>query len=228
MAADRIVEGWEVFERWAKRFKAKAAVDQRYAYCLSNADEVSYLFESSDLNLDLSDFEYPSNAKGRIRDRISFLRDYLVDISFDGGDFHATVKKLLASQAPRACPVGYMIWLGVNDLDALQPQGTLHFRGVGTALFCKEFDDYYFASVINVAPFETVFVRNKRGADWSREDAHAFLANLKDDLAFDGIEIETSPYYMGNDYFDGPLLAAQIKVTEPENVYFDYTASDSR
>jgi hypothetical protein len=209
MAADQIVEGWDVFERWAKRFKARAAVDKRYAYCLSNANEVSYLFESSGLfDLNLNDLEYPSDAEMRIRDRISFLRDYLVDISFDGGDFHANVKKLLASQAPRACPIGYMIWLGVNDIGALQPQGTLHFRGVDTALFCKDYNDYDLASVMNIAPFEKIFARNRRGADWSRKDARAFLANLKSDLAFDGIEIETSPYYEGEEYFHGPLLAA--------------------
>jgi hypothetical protein len=227
MAADRIVEGWQVFERWAKRFGAKAALDERYAYCLSSANDISYLFEEMSFDLDLNAVKYPSDGRERIRDRISFLRDYFVDISFDGGDFHASVKKLLACQAPRACPVGYTIWLGVSDIGALQPQGTNHFRGIDTTLFCEEFDDYDFASVMNTAPFDKIFVRNKRGDDWARDEACAFLKSLKHDLASDGIEIDVSRYYEGNDYFVGPMLAALVKVTEPQNVYFDYNNSRS-
>lgn len=228
MAANRIVEGWQVFERWAKRFEAKAALDERYAYCLSSANDISYLFESTAFFLDLNAVEYPSDGRERIRDRIAFLRDYFVDISFDGGDFHANVKKLLACQAPRACPIGYSIWLGVSDLDAWQPQGTNHFRGIDTTLFCEEFDDYDFASVMSIAPFDKVFVRNKRGDDWTRDDARAFIKSLKNDLAFDGIEIDTPRYYKGNDYFAGSFLATFVKVTEPENVYFNYNKSRSK
>jgi hypothetical protein len=228
MAADRIVEGWQVFERWAKRFKTNAAVDERYAYCLSSTNDLSNLLGDFPSDLNPNDFEYPSDGRERIRNRIAFLRDYLVDISFDGGDFHASVKKLLACQAPRACPIGYTIWLGVNDIDAWRPQETNHFRGIDTTLFCEKFDDYDFASVMNIAPFETVFVRNRRGADWIRKDAHAFLKNLKDDLAFDGIEIDISRHYNGDEYFWGPLLAAWVKVTEPQDVYFNYSQSTSK
>jgi hypothetical protein len=116
MTADRIVEGWEVFERWAKRFRATARED-RYAFCLSKANDIVGSFDGR--LAEPSDFEQPSDVDRRVRDRIAFLRDYLLDISFDGGDFHATVKKLLACQAPRACPKCYAIWVCVNESEAV-------------------------------------------------------------------------------------------------------------
>jgi hypothetical protein len=76
---------------------------------------------------------------------------------------------------------------------------------------------------MNIAPFDQVFVRNKNGADWNSAEGRSFVKMLKADLAFDGIKVSTSHFWTGDTYQFGPLLAINVKVQSPKNVYFDYS-----
>ena len=212
---DRIVEGWQVFERWAKRFRATAG--HQSAFSLSTAPEV---FDAEFFDPD--ECKIPTDARQwaeRVNDRITFFRDYFVDISFDGGDFYATVKELLSHQSPRASLKSYGIWVSCCGVaDGIQ-DGNLHFRGDRITLFCGELDQYDFTSIMNICPFDQLILRNKDGADWTKQEVRAFLKILREDLGYDGIKISTSPFW-GDDYINGSLLGLAVKIKSPKGTFF--------
>lgn len=213
MYAHNVVEGWEVFERWAKRFQKVALNNPNYAYCLSTANDVTRLFEETNISyLDIESIEYPDFGEKLIQDRISFLRDYLVDISFDGGDFHQIVKSILDYQDPRRCKAGYTIWTRPHDYGNIAKSAGIHFHGFDATLFFEDYQDCEFGTTMSIAPFENIFVRNKRGEDWTDQDANIFIKHLKYDLEFDGYQNKIARYYVGKKFHHGPLLCAMVKV----------------
>jgi hypothetical protein len=180
-----IVDGWNLFERWARNFKKSCLRREKTPALLWYSDIAAFVVDGDE---DLQSFDYSSinDTDKRIRDQLGFLRGYLVDISFDQGPFAEWVKQLLCNHNNRDWKKGYSFFLYQNDLEKGAPFGdSFHFQGTCANFFCNRIADIDFASAMSVLPFDRLTIRNKEGRNWSATEANKVIAEIEKDLEFD-------------------------------------------
>jgi hypothetical protein len=187
-----IVGGWQYFERWARRFCERC--DQLpIVPILSTYLEVHMRFDydADDETLYSEPFSRRERAT-RVSDQLGFMRGYFVDISFDQGDFARRVRHTLSNHNNRDWKRGYGFFFHTNDLENAPDGDSHHFSGTNANLFCDEFSDIDFASVMSVLPFDKILVRNHKGRHWTKPQVRKAIADIESDLAFDGMESDLS------------------------------------
>ena len=126
-----------------------------------------------------------SELLARLSNKVSFLRGYLVDISFDGPEFMATHSNFLTSQYPSKCNNSIGVWLEQNLEGEIEPGGYFGFREFDVNFFCKSIEEIDLASMRNILSFDRMFIRRPKGRDWDSSSASDILRIVKEDLEFD-------------------------------------------
>ncbi|MFK5948004.1 MAG: hypothetical protein QM500_04430 [Methylococcales bacterium] len=197
---DSIQDTWNKFERWVSRYKKSCnktfeEVDER-GY--SNNNENLFVCKWHEIDQDITmDFNVTeTEISTRVANKISFLRGYLVDISFDGPSFMEYHTNFLTLQYPSRCNNAIGVWLD-QDLDGEVELGAYFgFSDFDVSFFCKSIEDVDLSSMRGILPFDRMFIRRQKGIDWDSKSIDKFVEQVKEDLEFDyAVEIKID----GND-----------------------------
>jgi len=177
---------WDRFDRWAKRYlrktkelvddlKARRLVDTPDYLCLLQWAEYKGIFvpphEIDDLQV----------LEKRAKEKIEFLRGYLVDISFDGAEFMHIKSKFLPLQYQSKCNSSMGFWFE-QWLDNAHPGAYHGYQGFDVVLFASAVSDIDFESVNTILPFDEIFIRQSCGLPWDQARANQVVQEIKADL----------------------------------------------
>jgi hypothetical protein len=187
---------WDRFEQWVYRYRKTChqAIEDIFDCGYSDFDGGLFLCKPHELNLDIIlDLNLTeSDLYDRIAEKISLLRGYLVDISFDGPEFMYRHSRFLTSQYPSKCNNSIGIWFE-QDLEGEVEVGEYFgFQGFDANLFCKSIEDIDLSSIRTVLPYNRMFVRRQKGQPWDTQSVTTVLQQIKDDLEFD-YEVQMEP-----------------------------------
>jgi hypothetical protein len=221
MARNTVVEGWTIFERWASRYVRLSKIEP-FGFALSNSHEIEkHVLElNDDPAFDPEFYTDASADEARALEKVAFLRDYLADLSYDGGDFCTRVKMIIKHQNRRFCTLGYGVWFRVDDFHALIERNNLHFNGYEVGLFCRAISEIDFLSVMEICPFEVLTLRNASGADWKKEELKQVRTLITEDFLSDSVRAKLTL-----NFNLGPVAQFLVRITNPRKVYFDYSRS---
>lgn len=177
---------WDRFERWATRFRRSTSsiVDDLSEKELVDTPDYLFLLRRSEQE----GFVEPPHESGdlyaleeRAKEKIAFLRGYLVDISFDGAEFMALKSQFLTLQYQSRCDSAMGFWF-VQWPGNSRPGAYHSFQEDEVALFAKSPNDIDFESVNNILPFDRIFIRQAEGVPWSEARAREIRQAIKSDL----------------------------------------------
>ena len=177
---------WDRFERWANRFRraTRTLVDELSARDTVDTPDYLSLLQWSEYEGGLvpphENDELEVLAE-RAKEKIKFLRGYLVDISFDGAEFMALKSNFLSSQYQSRCDSAMGFWF--EQWPENSRPGAYHgFQGWDVVLFAASHKQIDFESVNNILPFDRLFIRQAKGISWSESHARMITRDIKDDL----------------------------------------------
>lgn len=196
-------DSWEKFERWALRYEKKCRALIKTICKQDNQDFGSnelFLKERREVENNQSLGHLPeADLVNRILQKIGFLQAYLVDISFDGGEFMRNKSNFLTAQYPSKCDNSLGIWLE-RDVENLSEDNIFyhHFNGLSVNVFCKSITDVDLASMYNVLPYDRMFLRQPKGQNWDDVSVETLVNDVREDLEFD-YSVEIKADYNEND-----------------------------
>ena len=177
---------WDRFERWVTRFRrtTSSIVDDLTKKELVDTPDYLFLLRWSEYR----GLMVPPHECGdlqmleeRAKEKISFLRGYLVDISFDGAEFMALKSSFLTLQYQSRCDSVMGFWF--EQWPENSRPGAYHsFQEDEVALFAISPNDIDFESVNNILPFDRIFIKQAGGASWSELKAKEIRQVIKNDL----------------------------------------------
>jgi hypothetical protein len=184
-----IADIWRKFERWAYRYRRVGSqtikdISSR-GYC--EPHEQLFLNTPYELNVDwildlnLSELDLVS----RLKEKISFLRGYLVDISYDGAAHMQRYSRFLSQQYPSRCNKS----LGLFFEQAMTPDceagSYFGFQGFQANLFCGTFNEIDITSIRNILPFNRLYVRRPYGGAWNSRFVKTIIKEVKNGLEYE-------------------------------------------
>lgn len=182
-------KSWDKFERWVSRYRKVSlrAIEELLDSEYPDFDGGLFLCKNFELNLDLIfDFHVlKSELSSRVENKISFLRGYLVDISFDGPEFVERHSNFLTQQYPSKCNNAIGVWLEQDLEGNLEAGSYFGFQKFDVSFFCKNIKDVDLASMRSILPFDRMFVRLPKGQTWDATTDKAMLEQIEEDLKFD-------------------------------------------
>ena len=123
----------------------------------------------------------------RIEQKVQFIRAYLVDISYDGGDFMSRHSKFLHLQYAGRSARALGVWLEQSmDVPEIEAGSSFHFQGFDGWLFLNNMKDVDWASIRSVLPFDLMHVEKPDGSKWTQADRKQLKELLSEDLGSDG------------------------------------------
>ncbi len=134
----------------------------------------------------------------RVKAKISFLRGYLVYISYDGAEFMDSQSSFLTLQYPSRCNNVWGIWLEQEVREGMEPGDHFGYDGMEVSIFVKEISGFDFASAHTILPFDRIHLRRPKGARWARQAVEIAIEEIRNDLGFDGLEFGCETEFASN------------------------------
>lgn len=196
MSEPGVQDHWNRFERWARRYR-RVSAEFVAAHCdEEDWSDPAWLAFASECELSSPEaFELsgdlPTQIERRVQQKLQFLRAYFADISSDGAAFMSRNSRFLSCQYPSRCSAAWGFWFG-QDIDGeIEAGASPIFQGFEAQLFLTAPADADFAAIRNVLPFDNLIVRRPHAELWCSASAKAVLAELKEDMEFDGYSCKT-------------------------------------
>jgi len=164
---DTISDLWEKFERWARRFR-KAAAQGDMALITGWRPALTARL-----------------AEKQARKKISFLRGYFVDLSFDGAGYMGDRMQILRWQFPSKQDSAFAIRLAQDTRHNLREGASFHFKGKQMILFARDVGHIDYPSITGVLPFDRIHIRRPRYAPWEAGLAKEVVKIIHEDLEGD-------------------------------------------
>ena len=189
--SESIQQVWDRIERWLRRY-TKVARETAREMCDGGYDEAGNLFASKAFEIGgdaLVDFSLTEeDLLERIKSKISFVRGYLVDISFDGPVFMSKHSGFLTLQYPSRCERALGIWLEQDLEGEIEAGDYFGFQDFDVSLFVNCISDVDVASMRCILPFDTMRLRKSVGVPWLKQEVKDLTSHLKQDLDSDGYD----------------------------------------
>jgi hypothetical protein len=180
---------WNRFERWANRYTKSCAVEIARICRKGYSDGPTlFLLKSHEVRGDpVLDFGLgKAELNERIQRRIAFFCGYLVDISFDGGEFMSKHSQFLTLQYPQRSEKSLGVWLE-QSMEGKIEGGAYHgFQDFDISFFIRDIGDIDVASMREVLPFKWMHLRKPGGEKWNHQERRELEQKLEYDLCFDG------------------------------------------
>lgn len=206
-----VQQQWDRYERWSRRLRLVSdSLMQQLEDEDDNAPDVDRLLYAAASHEwrgkdDVDTSLIVQAAPFRIASKIEFVKTYFRDVSFNGPEFMGHVANFLSCQYPSRCNRCYALWFEQCD-ETLDD--TWRFD---CALFVPSIDAIDYFSVHEILPFDSLTIRAPRGLPWGKDQIHAACANIQNDLAQDGLDVEIKARRRGQELLELKFLATGSK-----------------
>jgi len=177
---------WDRFDRWATRFQSRSRSIALDLLEKEDVDTPDYLFllrptEYQGHVMPPHETDDLGELEVRAKEKISFLRGYFVDISFDGAEFMELKGSFLTQQYQSRCHAAMGFWF--KQWEENPRAGAYHgFQGDEISLFALSPKDIDFESVDCVLPFDKIYIRQAGGVPWPELRAKEIKEEIMSDL----------------------------------------------
>lgn len=184
---ESVQQVWDRFERWVARYNRTMSREIDKIVDAEGCESIMLpLARHWQIGGDLIvGFHEGEDFRKVVRERISFFRAYLCDISFDGGEFMSRFSQFLPLQYPSRCERTLGVWLE-QELEGEPEAGSdFGFQGFDASFFVKSLKDVDMASMRSVLPFDQMYLRKADGDEWSKREVKDLKEHLQRDLEHD-------------------------------------------